>query len=41
MPESGIVYVKWWPKDDTIKATAWEATLDLNQCGTYSRTIES
>ena len=41
MPENGIVYVKWWPKDTSIQSTDWEATLDLTQCSAYSRTVES
>ena len=41
MPETGIVYVKWWPKDTTIQSTDWEATLDLKNCATYIRTIGS
>ena len=37
MPTNGIVYMKWWPVSTTIQSTNWEATLDLTQCGTYSR----
>ena len=37
MPTNGVVYMKWWPSSTTIQSTNWEATLDLTQCGTYSR----
>ena len=39
MPESGIVYAKWWPATSSIESTNWRATLDLTQCNTYIREV--
>ena len=42
MPKSGIVYVKWWPADDSIKnADTWEIDLLLDECNSYERILPS
>ena len=39
MPEDGIVYVKWKPTDSGVLGSVWEATLNLTNCSTYTRTV--
>ena len=35
MPQSGIIYMKWWPADTNIQSSNWEASLDIKNCDTY------
>ena len=41
MPQSGIIYMKWWPTDTSIQSSNWEASLNLVDCSTYKRIKEN
>ena len=37
MPEDGLIYIIWWPEDETIKSANWSIDLDLANCNTYKK----
>ena len=39
MPQSGFIYITWWPEDATIKSANWSIDLDLANCNTYKKEL--
>ena len=40
MPQSGFIYITWWPEDSTIKSANWSIDLDLANCNTYKKELD-